>query len=169
MAGVFAFIFLLALIWGISSLIVNWKLYKKAGFKGWEAIIPYYNTYVFGLISKKPLWMVWAAIGLSLVGVVPVLQFLGLIGLVFYIILLVGFIQQYETSGSFWAFYILLPIVAVFMVDKVEYTGGGVTVPGQAVAPTEASVVDAEPAEKPAVEATKDEASENSEETKKEQ
>jgi signal peptidase I len=36
--------------------IFAWKLFEKAGRKGWETIIPFYNLYVFLLIIKKPLW-----------------------------------------------------------------------------------------------------------------
>jgi len=40
--------------------IFAWKLFEKAGRKGWETIIPYYNLYVFLLIIKKPKW--WLAL-----------------------------------------------------------------------------------------------------------
>lgn len=33
-----------------------WWLFEKAGRKGWETLIPFYNLYVFILIIKKPLW-----------------------------------------------------------------------------------------------------------------
>ena len=40
--------------------IFAWKLFEKAGRKGWETLIPYYNLYVFLLIIKKPKW--WMAL-----------------------------------------------------------------------------------------------------------
>lgn len=40
--------------------IFAWKLFEKAGRKGWETIIPFYNLYVFLLIIKKPKW--WMAL-----------------------------------------------------------------------------------------------------------
>ncbi|MCF6170307.1 MAG: signal peptidase I [Bacteroidales bacterium] len=33
-----------------------WKVFEKAGRKGWETLVPFYNLYVFLLIIKKPLW-----------------------------------------------------------------------------------------------------------------
>ena len=36
--------------------IFAWALFEKAGRKGWETLIPYYNLYVFLLIIKKPKW-----------------------------------------------------------------------------------------------------------------
>ena len=34
-----------------------WKLFKKAGKNGWEAIIPYYNTWVLIEIAGLNWWM----------------------------------------------------------------------------------------------------------------
>jgi signal peptidase I len=48
-------IFILPLLFTIPT-IFAWKLFEKAGRKGWETLIPYYNLYVFLLIIKKPLW-----------------------------------------------------------------------------------------------------------------
>ncbi len=40
--------------------IFAWPLFVKAGRKGWETLVPFYNLYVFLLIIKKPLW--WYAL-----------------------------------------------------------------------------------------------------------
>ncbi|MFK5856692.1 MAG: signal peptidase I [Bacteroidota bacterium] len=48
-------IFLLPLLFTVPT-IFAWKLFEKAGRKGWETLIPYYNLYVFLLIIKKPKW-----------------------------------------------------------------------------------------------------------------
>ena len=37
-----------------------WKLFKKAGWRGWEALIPFYATYVMLKISGRPAWwLIW--------------------------------------------------------------------------------------------------------------
>jgi len=36
--------------------IFAWGVFEKAGRKGWETLIPYYNLYVFLKIIKKPFW-----------------------------------------------------------------------------------------------------------------
>ena len=36
--------------------IFAWGLFEKAGRKGWETLVPFYNLYVFLQIIKKPLW-----------------------------------------------------------------------------------------------------------------
>lgn len=33
-----------------------WKIFQKAGYKGWELLIPFYNFYIWLKIIKKPLW-----------------------------------------------------------------------------------------------------------------
>lgn len=40
--------------------IFAWKVFEKAGRKGWETLIPFYNLYVLLLIIKKPSW--WLAL-----------------------------------------------------------------------------------------------------------
>ncbi len=36
--------------------IFGWMVFEKAGRKGWETLIPFYNLYVFLKIIKKPMW-----------------------------------------------------------------------------------------------------------------
>jgi signal peptidase I len=46
-----------------------WKLFEKAGRKGWEAIIPVYATYVMLKLSGRPVWwLIWLIIpGLNII------------------------------------------------------------------------------------------------------
>ena len=55
-------IYLLALI--IIDVIGSWNIFKKAGEKGWKAIIPFYSTYTMFKIAWKPMWF-WIYIGIS--------------------------------------------------------------------------------------------------------
>ncbi len=43
---------------GVFTLICQWKVFKKAGKKGWEAIIPIYNIIVTLEIAELPLWYI---------------------------------------------------------------------------------------------------------------
>ena len=58
-AGIIIFI-LIVLIFGIATgileIIGKWKLLKKAGKKGWEAIIPYYSAWTLVEISGCKWW-----------------------------------------------------------------------------------------------------------------
>lgn len=40
----------------IAAIIGLWKIFIKAGFKGWEVIVPFYNFYIWLKIIRKPLW-----------------------------------------------------------------------------------------------------------------
>lgn len=54
---IFAFIIgLIAIAAVIVCIVAQWKLFKKAGKKGWEAIIPFYNTWVIIEISGLNWW-----------------------------------------------------------------------------------------------------------------
>ena len=61
-----AFIILLvisvSIILAISAfmIVANWKLYTKCHRKGWESIVPYYNTYILCKVSGSK--MIWAII-----------------------------------------------------------------------------------------------------------
>lgn len=48
-------IFIIPLLFTIPT-IFAWGIFEKAGRKGWETIIPYYNLYVLLQIIKKPVW-----------------------------------------------------------------------------------------------------------------
>jgi len=40
----------------IIIIVSNWKIFEKAGRKGWESLIPIYNVYVLLQIVGKPGW-----------------------------------------------------------------------------------------------------------------
>lgn len=122
-AVVFAIIFISIFLYAIPYFAIAWKMFKKAGFNGWEALIPFYNTYVFGVISHKEMWMVWTTVILSAVSSQPVIPFLGIVYFVFYIILLSGYVKQYSAGIGFWLLYIFLPFIAIFKVNDVNYIG----------------------------------------------
>jgi signal peptidase I len=47
---------LLSIIFLIATIVGLWAIFKKAGYNGWEIIIPFYNFYIWLKIIKKPLW-----------------------------------------------------------------------------------------------------------------
>lgn len=48
-------IFIIPLLFTIPT-IFAWKVFEKAGRKGWETVIPYYNLWIFLKIIQKPWW-----------------------------------------------------------------------------------------------------------------
>lgn len=61
------FFVLIALAFVVFYEICLWKLFKKAGKKGWEAIVPIYNTYVLIEIAGLNWWYFLIAISGSII------------------------------------------------------------------------------------------------------
>ncbi len=47
---------ILTILFFLASVAGLWKIFSKAGYKGWEAAIPFYNLYVWLKVIDKPLW-----------------------------------------------------------------------------------------------------------------
>ncbi len=47
---------ILTILFFLASIAGLWKIFEKAGYQGWEAIIPFYNFYIWLKIIHKPLW-----------------------------------------------------------------------------------------------------------------
>jgi len=62
------FILLISLAVLVVYIIGLWKLFKKAGKNGWEAIIPFYNIYVLIEIAGLNWWYFLIAISGTIVG-----------------------------------------------------------------------------------------------------
>lgn len=98
----------ICLVWYVLQVIARWKIFTKAGEKGWKAIIPVYNEYVMYKISWKTMWF-WIGIGLIvLYSVFSSLYtnnangFLGFLSIVFFLAyIVVSIIQLHKLSKSF--------------------------------------------------------------------
>ena len=65
------FIFAIVIGYLVLYIMSMWKLFKKAGKQGWEAIVPYYNTYVLIEIAGLNWWYFLIALSgtiLSIIG-----------------------------------------------------------------------------------------------------
>lgn len=77
----------------------QWKLFQKAGYRGWEALIPIYSTYIMLRISGRPWWLL-------------VLLLLPGIGIVVGAGIVVDFVKSYgKTKMGKLAAAILLPFI----------------------------------------------------------
>jgi len=106
------------LIWlavAILMIVAMWKVFVKAGQPGWASIIPIYNAYVFLKIAGKPGW--WLIILL----LVPVLN------IIFYIIALAAFAQNFGKGVGFVVGLILLPVIfyPILAFSDARYIGTG--------------------------------------------
>ena len=63
--GALGFALSVGLACAVIAIIAWWKLFEKAGEKGWKAIIPVYNTYILFKICGIKNWF-WAFLGVSI-------------------------------------------------------------------------------------------------------
>ena len=61
LGGMFAFAMTIGLIYYILLVIAGWKIFEKAGEKGWKALIPIYNSYIYYKIVGMKKWF-WATL-----------------------------------------------------------------------------------------------------------
>lgn len=121
-AFVIAFIVIVIAV-AIFSIIVNWKMFEKAGKPGWASIIPIYNNIVlFEIIGYK-----WYYVFLLFVGAIPVIgSFLVLVLQVFIASYSIKLAKAFGKSTGFGiGLWLLNPIfVAIIAFDKkVKYLG----------------------------------------------
>lgn len=118
--GTFFIIWLAALIFMI---VVNWKMYEKAGKPGWASIIPIYNVIVlFEIIGYK-----WYYIFLLFLGAIPVIGGIALI--LFVISYSIKLAKSFGQSVSFgiglWLLNPVFTAIIAFSKD-INYVGPSV-------------------------------------------
>ena len=98
----YIFVWILSLAVSVVQIIGIWKMFKKAGKGGWEAIIPFYNVWTLFEISGYPGAYV-------LFGLIPCAG--PIILLVFEIMAAISLSKKFNKSGGFAALLILVPVV----------------------------------------------------------
>ena len=104
---IFGVVYLVILALGIFSLVCTWKVFKKAGKKGWESIVPIYNMVVLLEISGCSVWFIFLLL-------IPYVNFI----VIFYIYYKLG--KKFGQSTGFCIGLMLLtPIfMAILAFDK---------------------------------------------------
>ena len=85
------------LIFQAINFIGTWKLYIKAGFKSWEALIPIYNLIILMKIIKRPVWWV-------------ILLFIPTINLIMLIIILIRLLNVFNKNSYLNYFLIIVSL-----------------------------------------------------------
>lgn len=99
------------------GIIVRWKVFKKAGKEGWEAIIPYYNSWVFYEISGYPGWLGLLSLASFLVAWIPFGTTLLTIGLyALQIIAGLSLAKKFHKSEGFGVLIGLLPLIGLAII-----------------------------------------------------
>ncbi len=69
--GMFMAVTIIGLVVSILMIVAGWKIFEKAGEKGWKALIPIYNLYIFFKIVKMEKWFFAILIVSFLAGFIP--------------------------------------------------------------------------------------------------
>ena len=123
LVGVGFFLLLLLIFFGIALLvfyiICEWKLFKKAGKNGWEAIIPYYNLWTHFEISGLPGWLAVIPLAGGLTGLS---HFTGAL-FAFELIASISLAKKFNKTTSFGVLLAIFPIICLPMLafGKDEY------------------------------------------------
>jgi len=72
--GILGGLFAVAIAFYVFTIIAGWKIFTKAGEKGWKSLIPIYNVYLLLKISGMKNWF-WAMLGVSVVASVLLVVF----------------------------------------------------------------------------------------------
>lgn len=119
LAGVLMVYVVIVLAIAIVQIIAMWKIFSKAGEKGWKSIIPIYNIVILFKISGLSPWLVLV----YLAGIIPFVGWIAIIAL--------NAVLAYKLAKSFgkdggWAvgLYFLAPIFYMLLgFGKSEYVG----------------------------------------------
>ncbi len=119
LGGLASTLSLIGLVLVIFSIVAMWKIFKKAGKNGWEAIIPFYNSYVLFEITWGNGWYFL----LMFTAIVPVIGWIAC--LVIVIITMVKLAKAFGKDGGFAAGLIFLSIIfiGILAFDKSTYLG----------------------------------------------
>lgn len=113
-AGLLTVLIVVGIIYYVLLVIAWWKLFTKAGEKGWKAIIPIYNFYVQCKLTWAPKFF-WIILILTLVSwIVSAIPAIAAVGI--WVSIIIGIIV------------IVLTIISEYRLAKAYGHGGGYTV-----------------------------------------
>ena len=118
-SGPLMVILFLMLAISVVLIIAQWKIFEKAGEKGWKCLIPIYNLItLFKIIGISPWWLL-----LCLASFIPFIGSLALLGLTIYQSIMLG--KAFNKSAGFIVGLILLsPIFYMILgFGSAEYVG----------------------------------------------
>lgn len=122
-AGAFATYALVLLAFYVLIIVAQWKIFTKAGEKGWKSLIPIYNMVIFYKISGLSPWLLL----IYLLAWIPVVGYIAI--LVLSIVAMVKLGQAFGKSAGFIVGLVLLsPIFELILAfGSSQYIGTNTT------------------------------------------
>ena len=122
LGGIFIFIIVLVIALIVFAYVVNWHFFKKCGRKGWEAIIPFYSSWVKVEIAGLNWWWFLLMIANTFVSV----KTSGFYRLSFNVAaLLANFVCNYNLAKKFHkdtGFAILMTLFPIIMIPIMAFS-----------------------------------------------
>lgn len=125
--GIFVILMMYVLLTYIMSVIGMWKMFTKAGEKGWKSLIPIYNQYTLAVLTGvSPYWILIVYCCIFIGSLIPGLSLLGTVANAYFKV-----IQSVSTAKSFnkdeafaVGIFFLSPIFYLILgIGKTEYIG----------------------------------------------
>jgi len=116
-AGIAMIMSIVALIVGVLTIIANWKIFTKAGQKGWKCLIPIYNSVVLFKIAGLSPWLVLVYFA----SIIPVVGWIAVLGVTIY--LMHNLSKAFGKDGAFTVGLVLLNTIFVLILGlgKAEH------------------------------------------------
>lgn len=134
LGAVLIWVICIAIAYEILLIVSYWKLYNKAGEKGWKAIIPFYNEFIrYKLTWKKSIFWILLALGIvsgvlsnlvssgqlnGVASVVAVLIALAL-AIAFLVISIIGEVKLAKAYGKGGGYAIILILTSLVALDWI--------------------------------------------------
>lgn len=122
LAGVLGLMIFAIIVIAILQIVGMWKVYTKAGEKGWKAIIPFYNIAILYKISGMSPYLVFVYIGL----LIPVINIFASIALaIISLYQRVNLMKAFKASTGLTVAMLMVPFVTYLILGfgKSEYFG----------------------------------------------
>lgn len=105
-------VLILVIVFSLITIVGMWKMYQKAGYHGWECLIPFYSAYIQTKIAMGNGW-------LFLIGLIPIAN------IIFNIILAIKTADVFGKGIGFAILLYLFPIIGypILGFGNAEYYG----------------------------------------------
>ena len=125
LGGLAVFLILIGIAVAVLLIVSYWKVFKKAGKNGWEAIVPYYNAWILNEISGAHwIWFIVAiAASAGLTGAGSVTSVCGVLVAVTDLIVSINLAKKFGKSTGFGVLCAILPVVGypILAFGQAEY------------------------------------------------
>lgn len=113
------------LVLAILAIVGGWKVFEKAGEKGWKVLIPFYNAWIIAEIAGRPGY--WGLVSLlGLLAFIPVIGWLlSILILVVWVIIALDLAKAFGKSTAFGVLLILFPYICMLILGfgDAKYVG----------------------------------------------